>query len=55
MPHQAGLIGVIPRKVLTETLRRLQQYVLVERHAEAPRRVEYRLTDGSLAASVLGP
>jgi DNA-binding HxlR family transcriptional regulator len=40
-----GLIGGISRKVLTQTLRRLQQYGLVERHAEAPRRVEYRLTD----------
>ncbi|WP_433734246.1 winged helix-turn-helix transcriptional regulator [Nocardia sp. CA-129566] len=39
------LIGGISRKVLTQTLRRLQQYGLVERHAEAPRRVEYRLTD----------
>jgi DNA-binding HxlR family transcriptional regulator len=41
----AGLIGGISRKVLTQTLRRLQQYGLVERHAEAPRRVEYNLTD----------
>ena len=41
----AGLIGGISRKVLTQTLRRLQQYGLVERHVEAPRRVEYRLTD----------
>src|SRR5580704_4761536 len=39
------LIGGISRKVLTQTLRRLQQYGLVEREAEAPRRVEYRLTD----------
>lgn len=39
------LIGGISRKVLTQTLRRLQQYGLVERHAEAPRRVEYDLTD----------
>ena len=39
------LIGGISRKVLTQTLRRLQQYGLIERHAEAPRRVEYRLTD----------
>ncbi|WP_459750032.1 winged helix-turn-helix transcriptional regulator [Streptomyces sennicomposti] len=28
-----------------ETLRRLQIYGLVARHAEAPRRVEYSLTD----------
>jgi DNA-binding HxlR family transcriptional regulator len=41
----AGLIGGISRKVLTQTLRRLQQYGLVERHTETPRRVEYRLTD----------
>ncbi|HZU57011.1 MAG TPA: helix-turn-helix domain-containing protein [Actinocrinis sp.] len=39
------LIGGISRKVLTQTLRRLQQYGLVERRAEAPRQVEYRLTD----------
>ncbi|MEU8707647.1 helix-turn-helix domain-containing protein [Streptomyces sp. NPDC048565] len=42
-----GLIGGISRKVLTQTLRRLQGYGLVERHAytEAPARVEYSLTD----------
>lgn len=39
------LIGGISRKVLTQTLRRLQQYGLVERHAEAPRRVSYSLTE----------
>ncbi|ADH68624.1 winged helix-turn-helix transcriptional regulator [Nocardiopsis dassonvillei] len=39
------LIGGISRKVLTQTLRRLQQYGLVERRVEAPRRVEYSLTD----------
>ncbi|RGA05069.1 transcriptional regulator [Microbispora triticiradicis] len=41
------LIGGISRKVLTQTLRRLQGYGLVERHsyAEAPPRVEYSLTD----------
>jgi DNA-binding HxlR family transcriptional regulator len=39
------LIGGISRKVLTQTLRRLQHYGLVERHAEAPRRVEYSLSD----------
>ncbi|MFE9107874.1 winged helix-turn-helix transcriptional regulator [Actinomadura geliboluensis] len=39
------LIGEISRKVLTQTLRRLQQYGLVERRAEAPRWVEYNLTD----------
>ena len=41
----AGLIGGISRKVLTQTLRRLQRYGLVDRHAETPRRVEYSLTD----------
>lgn len=48
-PHRHGelvdLIGGISRKVLTQTLRRLQQYGLVERRAEAPRRVVYSLTD----------
>ena len=39
------LIGGISRKVLTQTLRRLQENGLVERRAEAPRRVEYSLTD----------
>jgi DNA-binding HxlR family transcriptional regulator len=38
------LIGGVSRKVLTQTLRRLQQYGLVERHAEA-RLVEYDLTE----------
>ena len=43
----ADLIGGISHKVLTQTLRRLQGYGLVERqvYAEAPPRVEYRLTD----------
>ncbi len=41
------LIGGISRKVLTQTLRRLQDNGLVERHAyaEAPPRVEYSLTE----------
>lgn len=39
------LIGGVSRKVLTQTLRRLQQYGLVERHAQGPKHVEYRLTD----------
>ncbi len=41
------LIGGISRKVLTQTLRKLQGYGLVDRraYAEAPPRVEYRLTD----------
>jgi DNA-binding HxlR family transcriptional regulator len=39
-------IGGISQKVLTETLRRLEQHGLVVRHryAEAPPRVEYSLT-----------
>jgi DNA-binding HxlR family transcriptional regulator len=48
-PHRHGelveLIGGVSRKVLTQTLRRLQEFGLVERHAEKPRQVEYRLTD----------
>lgn len=47
------LIGGISRKVLTQTLRRLQQYGLVERRAEAPRQVEYSLTD--LGRTLVGP
>jgi DNA-binding HxlR family transcriptional regulator len=41
------LIGGISRKVLTQTLRRLQAHGLVERRvfAEAPPRVEYSLTE----------
>lgn len=41
-----GLIGGISRKVLTQTLRKLQGYGLVDRraYAEAPPRVEYCLT-----------
>ncbi len=38
------LIGGISRKVLTQTLRRLQGYGLVDRHAEAGK-VQYALTD----------
>ncbi|WP_406192551.1 helix-turn-helix transcriptional regulator [Kitasatospora sp. NBC_01560] len=43
----ADLIGGVSRKVLTQTLRRLQGYGLVERraYAEAPPRVEYSLTE----------
>ncbi len=41
-----ALIGGISRKVLTQTLRRLQGNGLIDRQAfaEAPPRVEYRLT-----------
>ncbi|MFD9817800.1 winged helix-turn-helix transcriptional regulator [Streptomyces violascens] len=38
------LIGGISRKVLTQTLRRLQRYGLVDHHAEAGK-AEYVLTD----------
>lgn len=38
------LIGGISRKVLTQTLRRLQDYGLVERDAPTRRQVEYSLT-----------
>ena len=43
----ARLIGGISSKVLTHTLRRLESSGLVARHvyAEAPPRVEYRLTE----------
>ncbi|PKV81470.1 winged helix-turn-helix transcriptional regulator [Nocardia fluminea] len=41
------LIGGVSRKVLTQTLRRLQDHGLVARqvYAEAPPRVEYSLTE----------
>ena len=40
-------IGDISQKMLTQTLRRMQRMALVERrrYAEAPPRVDYRLTD----------
>ncbi len=49
------LIGGISRKVLTQTLRRLQRHGLVTRHAYAavPRRVEYALT--SLGTTLVEP
>lgn len=47
------LIGGVSRKVLTQTLRRLQRYGLVERRARAPRHVEYRLSD--LGRTLIGP
>ncbi|MFE2016545.1 winged helix-turn-helix transcriptional regulator [Streptomyces sp. NPDC059499] len=48
-------IGGISAKVLTETLRRLEGYGLVERcaYAEAPPRVEYALT--ALGRTLLEP
>src|ERR1700761_7109577 len=39
------LVGGVSRKVLTQTLRRLQHYGLVERRAHTPRLVEYSLTE----------
>lgn len=49
------LVGGISRKVLTQTLRRLMGYGLIERraYAEAPPRVEYSLTD--LGRTLTGP
>jgi DNA-binding HxlR family transcriptional regulator len=53
--HLLTDIGGITPKVLNETLRRLTRQRLVSRHpvAEAPPRVDYRLTD--LGRSLLGP
>ncbi|MGW5116345.1 winged helix-turn-helix transcriptional regulator [Streptomyces noursei] len=49
------LIGGISRKVLTQTLRRLQAHGLIRRqaYAEAPPRVEYELTP--LGATLIEP
>ena len=41
----ADLIGGVSRKMLTQTLRRLQHYGLVEREAISGRHVSYRLTE----------
>ncbi|MFK0292904.1 winged helix-turn-helix transcriptional regulator [Streptomyces sp. NPDC090442] len=46
-------IGGVSRKVLTQTLRRLQGYGLVERHAVSGGKVEYVLTD--LGRTLLRP
>jgi DNA-binding HxlR family transcriptional regulator len=48
-----GDIGGISRKVLTETLRRLDGYGLVARTEEPGRRIAYRLTE--LGATLIDP
>ncbi|MFC6510371.1 winged helix-turn-helix transcriptional regulator [Promicromonospora citrea] len=48
-----GLVGGISRKVLTQTLRRLQGYGLVDRRTGPARSVEYRLTE--LGSTLVGP
>jgi DNA-binding HxlR family transcriptional regulator len=51
----ADMIGGVSRKVLTQTLRRLESHGLVGRrtYAEAPPRVEYALTP--LGATLIDP
>ena len=46
-------VGGISRKVLTQTLRRLQGYGLVERLEPSPRRIQYGLT--GLGQSLIAP
>lgn len=47
------VIGGVSRKMLTQTLRQLQEYGLVERRVEAPALIEYALTP--LGATLIGP
>lgn len=46
-------IGGISRKVLTDTLRRLQRYGLVEQRQHPSRHLEYRLSE--LGRTLVGP
>ena len=48
-----GILGGVSRKVLTDTLRRLQRYGLVERRAGGSRSIDYRLTE--LGRTLLDP